>query len=323
MTLTVETSQVELTQRERELGAIISAYNEVTERLKVSHERLQQEVAGLREELREKSAELARRERLAALGTMAAGLAHEIRNPLGGIALYASMLQKQGRSGPAARQAAERISQAVRSLERLVADILDFAQEYHLQRQWCSLGSILEVVEHNAQPWIAEHRAGLQIDQAARAAQVYADPLRLQQVLLNLVMNGLQAAGLGGEVGLAARPAAAGEHDCDAALSGGLEIEIWDNGPGIPETQLERIFNPFYTTRPTGTGLGLAIVHRIVEAHGGIIRAGNRPEGGARFVIHLPSDDATMAGTEHSTADNGLVGPTGGPARSAWPEMER
>lgn len=323
MTLTVETSQVELTQRERELGAIISAYNEVTERLKVSHERLQKEVAGLREELREKSAELARRERLAALGTMAAGLAHEIRNPLGGIALYASMLQKQSGSVPTARQAAERINQAVRALERLVADILDFAQEYHLQRQWCSLGSILEVVEHNAQTWLAEHRAELRIDEAARSVRVYADPLRLQQVLLNLVMNGLQAAGTGGVVGLRAEPAATGERDGGGPLSRGLEIEIWDNGPGIPEAQLERIFNPFYTTRPTGTGLGLAIVHRIVEAHGGVIRAGNRPEGGARFVVRLPSHDAATTGTDDAKEDGGLVGLTGGSGRPARPEMER
>jgi len=264
--------------RERELGELISAYHQATEQLKAAHERLEEEVGGLREELRRKNVELRRRERLAALGEMAAGLAHEIRNPLGGIALYASMLGAEATTGSKVRSAAERISQAVRSLERLVSDILEFAQEHRVEKQSCVLGDVLSAVEESARPWMEEHGAALEIESAAVGVEVYGDPLRLRQVLLNLVMNGVQAAGQGGHVWVSATAAR------------GVQIEVWDDGPGIPADKLDRIFNPFFTTRATGTGLGLAIVHRIVEAHGGTIRAGNRPEGGARFVVRLPGE---------------------------------
>lgn len=264
--------------RERELGELISAYHEATEQLKAAHERLEEEVSGLREELRRKNVELRRRERLAALGEMAAGLAHEIRNPLGGIALYASMLAAESAAGPKVQTAAGRISQAVRSLERLVSDILDFAQEHRVEKQACRLGEVLSAVEESVQPWMEEHGAAVEIDDELREMAVFCDPLRMRQVLLNLVMNGLQAAGRGGHVRVSAatKPAR------------GVQLEVWDDGPGIPADKLDRIFNPFFTTRAAGTGLGLAIVHRIVEAHGGTVHAGNRPEGGARFVVRLP-----------------------------------
>lgn len=270
-----------LTDRERELAAIIGAYNDVTERLKTAHERLGEEVARLREELRQKSVELRRRERLAALGEMAAGLAHEVRNPLGGIALYSSMLEGQLADRPASRMAAAKISQSVRSLDQLVSEILDFAQEHHLELQECRLGVVLAAAEDSVRPWAAEHGVTVTVEPSAMEVEVRCDARRLQRAVLNLLMNGVQAVGRGGHV----RVRSAVRDD-----RRGVEIEVSDDGPGIPMQNLERIFNPFFTTRATGTGLGLAIVHRIVESHGGIIRVSNRPEGGARFVIRLPAE---------------------------------
>lgn len=273
-----------LTDRERELGAIISAYSDVTERLKIAHERLNAEVARLSEELARKNAELRRRERLAALGQMAAGLAHEIRNPLGGIALYASMLEGQLGKLPKAQSAASRISQGVRELDRLVGEILDFAQEQCLEQQMCPLDDVIAGLSDSLRPWADEHGAGIVIEEAALAIEVYCDPMRLKRVLLNLMMNGVQATGEGGLVRLSARKTA-----------DGAEIEVVDNGPGISAENMDRIFNPFFTTRSTGTGLGLAIVHSIIEAHGGTIRVCNREEGGARFVIRLPYESREKA----------------------------
>ncbi len=269
-----------ITDRELELSAIISAYNEVTDRLKDAHERLHQEVARLRDELHRKNAELRRSERLAALGEMAAGLAHEIRNPLGGIALYASMLERELTEHPKAGQAASRITGGVRSLERLVSEILDFAQDHPLERQACSMSDILSALEDGARSWAEQSGGRLVIEPTAGDCEIDCDRHRLHQVLLNLVINGLQAAGSGGCVRITA-----------ARRADGVEICVLDDGPGIPDDCLHKIFNPFFTTKASGTGLGLAIVHRLIEAHGGTIRAGNRPEGGAKFVILLPSMD--------------------------------
>ncbi|RIK64021.1 MAG: two-component sensor histidine kinase [Planctomycetota bacterium] len=280
MTSLAATHSPRISDRELELSAIISAYNDVTERLKGAHERLHEEVARLREELRRKNEELRRSERLAALGEMAAGLAHEIRNPLGGIALYASMLERELSGRDKAAAAASKITYGVRSLERLVSEILDFAQEYRLESQPHRMSDILMALEDAVRPWAEECGGTLTVEPDAGSCGVYCDRHRLHQVLLNLVMNGLQAAGKGGRVRLAA-----------TAAGDGTEICVTDTGPGIPEAHLHRIFNPFFTTKASGTGLGLAIVHRIIEAHGGTIRAGNRPEGGARFVIRLPGGD--------------------------------
>ncbi|MBK8267879.1 MAG: sensor histidine kinase [Planctomycetes bacterium] len=271
-----------LSDRERELGAILKAYSDVTDRLKVAHERLNEEVSRLREELRRKNEELRRRDRLAALGEMAAGLAHEIRNPLGGIALYSSMLEREVAELPKAHQAASRISSGVRTLDRLVSDILDFAQEDHLEKQAVTLGAILADVEDGLCPWADQLKAAIRIDDASRNISLMCDAGKMKQVLLNLMLNGLQAAGSGGWVRLSARHCAGDDTQPD-----GVEIEILDSGKGIPAESLDRIFNPFFTTKSTGTGLGLAIVHRIIEAHGGTIRAMNSAEGGAKFVVWL------------------------------------
>lgn len=279
---------MDVTQRERELGAIITAYNDVTERLKQSHESLQREVARLHGELHRTNEALRRSERLAALGEMAAGLAHEIRNPLGGIALYASMLsQAAGRDdglvdAAQTRTAATRIAHGVRTLERLIAEILDFAQEHRLERQRCRLGTVFEALRDAMAPWEEQTGARMTIDADADEIEANVDTCRLHRVLVNLVMNGLQAAGRGGQVAIAAW------RDADAAV-----IEVADSGPGIAEELLPRVFNPFFTTKDTGTGLGLAIVHRIIEAHEGSIVVSNRAGGGAVFALRLPDGEST------------------------------
>ncbi len=225
---------------------------------------------------------------LVELSALTGGLAHEIRNPLGGIALYASMLsQAAGREGGAVdaaqtRTAATRIANGVRTLERLIAEILDFAQEHRLERQRCRLGSVFDTLRDAMAPWEEQTGATLEIDAGADDIEAVVDTGRLHRVLVNLVMNGLQAAGRGGRVKVAAR------RDGDAAV-----IEVADSGPGIAEELLPRVFNPFFTTKDTGTGLGLAIVHRIIEAHEGSIVVSNRPGGGgAMFTLRLPDGES-------------------------------
>ena len=267
-----------LTERERELGAIILAYNEVTEKLKVAYEKLQSEVSRLRDELAAKNQELERRNRLAALGEMAAGLAHEIRNPLGGIALFASLLEQDCQGSATSLDLVRKIQKGVGRLDGVVTNVLAFAHPGQLQRRRTPLKSILVEAMEMARPHFAQGSVEGAIDDGACDPELWADAGQLQRAVVNLLVNAAEASPAGGHVLLSSR-----KPRCDR-----VEIEVTDRGCGIADEALERLFNPFYTTKETGTGLGLAIVHRIVESHGGTIRAANRPGGGAAFTICLP-----------------------------------
>lgn len=280
-----------LTDRERELGAIIAAYNDVTERLKDSHDRLQREMKRLRVELADKNRELARRERLAALGEMAAGLAHEIRNPLGGIQLFASLLLRDLADRPKEVTLVEKISRGVRSLEALVNDILAFAGQAEPRFQVLHVGALIEETVELARGAMEKSGATFHCAMADEVAsgdlRIEGDPAQLQRALLNLLQNAAEAVDNGGHVTLTVVP--------DGAER--VQIVVADDGNGIPSESLGHIFNPFFTTKDRGTGLGLAIVHRIVEAHGGSIRAANADEGGAVFSVSLPRRRAASGTT--------------------------
>ncbi|MCL2640961.1 MAG: ATP-binding protein [Phycisphaerales bacterium] len=275
-----------------DLHEILQMYNQVTQNLQVSHERLEQEVIRLREQLEQKNRELELKKRLAALGEMAAGIAHEIRNPLGGIQLYASTLAAEVADRPLASDLVRKISHGVKGLNALVSDMLTFTANLHLHRQPENLADIIEAAIELAQP-------ALQVAQASCLCHVASascpppscsvDAKLLQRVILNLILNAADAITEtntpNGKITIA----------CEKTDTGGgyTTIIIEDTGPGIPPESFDRIFNPFFTTKHSGTGLGLAIVHRIIEAHNGSITAENRepPEHGARFKIVLPPND--------------------------------
>ena len=265
---------------ERELATIIQSYNEVTERLKQSHEILGREVGRLREELLEKRKELARRERLAALGEMAAGVAHEIRNPLAAIGLYASLLEKDLEDRPQQRDIVQRISVGVRNLESIVGDILAFAGGSQPHRRASRLGSIVESMVAQTAPQAQAVQVKIDVDPNLNDIEIYCDPIQMERALMNLVFNAIDACDRGGSVWIRLGP---GGDDQSR-----IRILVEDDGPGIAPEIAHRVFNPFFTTKETGTGLGLAIVHRIVEAHGGHIRVGCRAGGGASLEVALP-----------------------------------
>ncbi len=281
-----------LATKENDLVAVIEAYNDVTEKLKHSHEVLGKEVYRLREALHEKNKELARHERLAALGQMAAGLAHEIRNPLGGIGLYSSLLEKDLADRPKQQRIAKSIGEGVCNLDKLVTDILSFARGAEPNRQLHRLAQALDSVSVQAAPQLRAKEVSLEIDPALYDVKVYADVSQLERAIMNLVFNAVDAVDRDGHVWI--RGGASQEkasHTC---------IVIEDDGPGIEPSLLNRVFDPFFTTKDTGTGLGLAIVHRIIESNGGSIAARARSEGGASFHIALPvsCDDTQRLGLE-------------------------
>ncbi len=263
-------------QRIEELGRIIMAYSEVTEKLERSHDQLKNRVEQLQAELSEKNRQLERRNRLAALGEMAAGLAHEIRNPLGGIQLYASMLAQDVADRPDSAKTVQKIVGGVKRVEELVSQVLHFTREINAHPARCDVSAIVVDAIDFARAKSHGSAVGFEID-VPETLECNVDSRLFSQCVLNLVLNAVEALGAEGTVRIA------------LALVGAdkLSFIVEDDGPGIPVDVLDRIFNPFFTTKDEGTGLGLSIVHRIVEAHNGTISATNRESGGARFEVRI------------------------------------
>jgi two-component system, NtrC family, sensor histidine kinase HydH len=250
-------------------------YRELAERLAETNRRLEQA-----------QAEARRSERLAALGQLSAGLAHEIRNPLGVIKGSAEMLtQKLQGSDELARELAGYISTEVNRLSALVTEFLDFARPLHAQPRPADLTALLDRV---LQTVAGRFSAG-----TVRIERHYADGLPLvpldeslcEQAFLNLVQNAYEAMeDHGGTLRVDVHLATQNDGE-------GVELRLADTGPGVPEELREEIFNPFVTTKKTGVGLGLSIVSKIVDGHRGSIHVENGPGGGAVFALFFPLDE--------------------------------
>lgn len=282
-TAAIPPAEAEASDRLDDLAQIIGAYNQVTENLQRSHESLRAQVVRLQQQLASTDAQLQRSKRLAALGEMAAGIAHEIRNPLAAIQLYADMIGKDLRTedaqpGATCAANARKIAEAVRRLNAIVTDVLSFAQEVTPNARTVSVTQLFDRAVESHRPAI--DAAGVTVVRRDRplGSMIHADPDLLHQALLNTIRNAVEAmaAGRNGVLTLAARPE-----------DGQVVLTVRDTGPGIGAADIDRLFNPFFTTRNTGTGLGLAIVHRIVDAHGGTISVHN--DGGAVFELRVPA----------------------------------
>jgi signal transduction histidine kinase len=241
-------------------------------------------IAPLRVKLIESQASIERHEKLASLGVLAAGVAHEIRNPLTAIKARLFTQQKALAPGSRERTDAEFISREIDRLERIVSDFLRFARPVEPERVLLSAANLLEQVYQLMAPQLHAASIDLTIEHAVKTT-VLADPEQLKQVLINLVQNAAEALSKGGSIKLRAV-------ESRIALGGRMRevlvIEVEDNGPGIaPEVQ-ERLFDPFFTTKPSGTGLGLSIAARIVEKHAGALRFQTAVTRGSTFGIVLP-----------------------------------
>jgi signal transduction histidine kinase len=269
------TQKINLTQDE--IVGILETYSQAAERLKESHDVLQLEVRRLREELANKNRQLERRKRLAALGEMAAGLAHEIRNPLGGIQLYANLLHKDLSDRPEQAKIVEKIVVGVRSLDALVTDVLAMTHTVEPKFAAMDLVQVVSTSVELVQPQLAENESQISIH-CPTTLEMIGDAHMLQRALLNLIRNAVDASGTCGQIFI----------DINRKQKN-IVLQITDTGPGIDPEIADKIFNPFFTTKDTGTGLGLSIVHRIVEAHDGSIKVDNAPTGGAVFTVKLPN----------------------------------
>jgi signal transduction histidine kinase len=225
------------------------------------------------------------KENLAALGEMSAGIAHEFKNALATISGYAQMIRSEATPGEV-RESADRILDQTRALTHVVTEFLRFAKPLEICYETVPMLSLVERVAeelHEANPQCAVECQGA-------FQELPGDEALLRQALVNLTRNAAEAALAGGQ-------------SPRVAISGTIEelggrkwqrICVADNGPGIPELDLPKIFLPFYTTKSEGTGLGLAVVQKVALQHGGSIEARNRPGGGAEFLLWLPLRQAPL-----------------------------
>ena len=266
-------------------------YRELAERLAETNRRL--ELA---------QAEARRSERLAALGQLSAGLAHEIRNPLGVIKGSAEMLtQKLQASDELARELAGYISTEVNRLSALVTEFLDFARPLHAQPHPADLTALLDRVLQIVAGRFPSESVRIDRHYASGLPLVPLDESLCEQAFLNLVQNAYEAMQDGdhpGTLRVEVRPTKQTERE-------GLELRLADSGPGVADELREEIFNPFVTTKKTGVGLGLSIVSKIIDGHHGTIHVENAPAGGAVFTLFFPLKEA---GEPQATAE----------LRSAW-----
>jgi two-component system, NtrC family, sensor histidine kinase HydH len=226
---------------------------------------------------------LRRQERFVAMGKMAAGVAHEVRNPMSSIKGFATLLG--GKFPPGSREAetAQLLIREVERLNRAITELLDFARPLPLRTEIVEVGKLvrdsLELVRTDAQSLHID----IQTDFPPELPQLRVDPDRFNQVLLNLYLNAMQAMENGGHLLVKAVVDPEGRN---------LLITIEDSGSGITNENLERVFDPYFTTKPTGTGLGLAMVQKIVEEHGGQIHISSLRGKGTKVLLSLPAAGA-------------------------------
>lgn len=263
------------------------------------YQALAENLARINEDLKKAQAEARRAERLAALGQLSAGLAHEIRNPLGVIKGSAEILnQKLEKSDPLAQELAGYIYTEVNRLSALVTRFLNFARPSQLELHPIDLPVLLDRALKGLAEQLSANHLKVTRDYAPGLPQVMVDEQLCDQVFTNLMSNACEAMGdQGGELKVRVFPQNSG-------FRAEVMVEIEDSGPGIPADLREQIFNPFFTTKKTGVGLGLAIVTKIVDAHGGAVRVRSEPGQGACFQIAFPQSEKAPAETKEYGASS-------------------
>jgi signal transduction histidine kinase len=255
------------------------------------------------EQLRRREHEVLRNEQLAAVGQLAAGLAHELRNPL----MPMKMLVQSARSDEEHRGLHGRhlqiLEEEISRMETWIQAFLDFARPPVLEKRVVPLRPIVEGALDLLAGKAAEQDITLTAEVAENCSELEIDATQIKQVILNLVLNAMDELSPKGRVEVEVTPGPPLIEKFDGVPPrDGVRVIVSDNGPGIPEELLPRIFEPFVTRKELGTGLGLTICRRIIQAHGGEITAANSPFGGAEFCLWLPQTSASALSSQVSSA---------------------
>lgn len=272
-----------------EIRQLSRSLSHMVQRLDENRETLKEHIASLEqanEELRKAQNEIIRSEKLASVGRLAAGIAHEIGNPIGVILGYLELARRSDISEEERKDFLERAEVEVSRINRIIRTLLDFSRASEKRPETVSVHALLRDTLKMLTP--QKLMKGVRVDLALNASRddVFSDAGRLRQVFLNVLMNAgeaLHEEGAGGEAGGMMQIETVSEDEW-------IEVRISDNGPGIPPGELSRIFDPFYTTKDPGkgTGLGLSVSHRIVEDLEGCIRVASETDRGTEVTIRLP-----------------------------------
>lgn len=227
----------------------------------------------------ERERDMLRAEQMAAVAQLATGVAHELRNPLTSIKLLVQSNRDDAIRRGVPAEDLHIIEEEIRRMERSLQTFLDYARPPKPERRQLSLPDLIERTMALVELRARNQRVTLHYRPPVGELMIEADWEQIQQLLLNLALNALDAMPRGGTLEFDLRPPADGQ----------LELRVLDSGPGIDPRVLRRLFEPFVTSKETGIGLGLVVSRRIAEDHGGSLTAGNRPEGGACFVLRLPA----------------------------------
>lgn len=261
-------TKVDLRKSNDEIGILADSFNEMS-----------QKMAEDIEQLRTMNEQLLRADRLAAMGTLAAGVAHEINNPLASMSSLVQMIRANGTPDREQKEQLDLISSQIERISRVTKDLTDFARIRPAARTNIHIDTIIDSAVRLASFDQSFQSLSVQIDIEKDLPPILADGDQLQQVFLNLILNARDAMPAGGEIFIAAR-----------LLGENLEVAVKDSGSGLDEASARKAFDPFFTTKPAGkgTGLGLAVCYGIITAHSGTIEITNNELGGATFTVAIP-----------------------------------
>lgn len=272
------------------LGWLVGGLAEARRRERRDRETIERQLA----ELARSQRRLVQEEKLAGIGRLAAGVAHEVRNPLGVIRASASMAQESFESASDPYRALGFVCEETDRLDRLIQSLLTFAKPQAIECVETDVTKVIDRAVELARAEAREHAVALEVDVAPGLPTLWADPDRLSQALYGLTLNAIQALAASqaadAEPGSAPTPRVVIRAGSDGDV---MRLEVSDTGPGIPLAMREQVFEPFVTTRDTGTGLGLPMALRMIEAQGGALAlAPPAAEGGACFRIEFPLSPA-------------------------------
>jgi signal transduction histidine kinase len=260
---------------------------------------LSRKVRGLIEDIDQTHSELEKSrenllhaEKMALVGKLAAGTAHSIRNPLTSVKMRLFSLSRTLNLSAPQKEDFEVISDEIRHLDTIVQNFLEFSRPPKLKMQMTSLSDVVDLAIQLLHHRLKSYDVDIKLNRKRPLPEIIADPEQLKEVLVNLVVNACEAMERGGTIVINE------DEEFNESLGGVVVIRLADNGPGIPESIRDKVFQPFFTTKEEGTGLGLSIAARIVEQHGGRLDFESNENGGSTFVIILPRKETTI---EHYT----------------------